>query len=362
MRQGGDRRSTLGAAPRKRRRRRPRAAAGAVYGAIDLGTNNCRLLVAEPSGSEFRVVASFSRIVRLGEGLAANGVLADGAVARTIDALRICSDVMRRNHVNQARCVATEACRRAGNCQAFVDRVKAETGLTLEPISAREEAELTLVGCAPLLDPRHPKALVFDIGGGSTEVLWVELRTDAPPRIIEATSMPYGVVTMAELYGGAAVSESVYADMVARIAAELHPFESTHEIRRETDRGSVFMLGTSGTVTTLGALLLGLQRYDRSRVDGITMRFDDIRRVSESLARMDLRARAAHPCIGPERADLVIMGCAILEAILQEWPVGRLRVADRGIREGLLIGMMAKDAAQKISLAPNGAAPSRALP
>lgn len=359
MRQGGDGQKHSGSGAWKRRRR-PRDGRGAAYGAVDLGTNNCRLLVAEPSGSEFRVVASFSRIVRLGEGLAANGVLAAGAVARTIDALRVCADVMRRNRVEQSRCVATEACRRAGNCQDFVDRVKAETGLTLEPISPREEAELTLVGCAPLLDRKHPKALVFDIGGGSTEVLWVELRADGPPRIIEATSMPYGVVTMSEIYGGGMVSESVFKDMVSRIAAELHPFESAHDIRRETARGSVFMLGTSGTVTTLGALLLGLQRYDRSRVDGLTMNFDDIRRVSDGLAKMDLPQRAAHPCIGPERADLVIMGCAILEAILQQWPVGRLRVADRGIREGLLIGMMSKAAAPPIAPPPNGTAPSQA--
>ncbi len=172
--------------------------------------------------------------------------------------------------------------------------------------------------------------------------------------------MPYGVITMSEIYGGAAVSESVYKDMVSRITAELRPFESAHDIRRETVRGSVFMLGTSGTVTTLGALLLGLQRYDRSRVDGLTMDFDDIRRLSDGLARMDLPQRAAHPCIGPERADLVIMGCAILEAILQQWPVGRLRIADRGIREGLLIGMMSKNAGQQIVLPAGGTAPSQA--
>ena len=331
-------------------RRRRSSASSSVYAAVDLGTNNCRMLVARPQGKGLRVVDSFSRIVRLGEGLAASGRLGEEAMQRTVEALKVCSGKMRANGASRIRNVATEACRRARNCRALMERVEAEAGLVLEPISSDEEAQLTLMGCAPLLDSRLPHALVFDIGGGSTEVTWVEQRRDAPPRALGMLSMPFGVVDLAERFGCDTLGADDFAEMVAIVDVGLAEFDARHGIAAEIAGGGVQMLGTSGTVTTLGALCLDLPRYDRSAVDGLDVEFDGIATISARLAAMDCAERAANPCIGRQRADLVGVGCAILEAICRRWPVGRLRVADRGIREGLLMGMMAADAARQDGL------------
>ena len=333
--------------PALRRPRRPetprRDQRGAVYAALDLGTNNCRLLIAEPAGDGFRVVDSFSRIVRLGEGLEANGALSEAACGRAIAALKICAGKVRALGARRLRGVATEACRRADNARDFLRRVAAETGLALEPITAEEEARLTLLGCAPLLDPRHPFALVFDIGGGSTELMWVALSKTSPPRLLGIESLPLGVVTLAETEGGGALGPGEYDALVERIGRRLGPFDAAHGVAGRIAKGEVFVLGTSGTMTTLGGIYLDLPRYDRSRVDGLTMEAARASAIGRRLARMAPAERARHPCIGPERADLVALGCAVLEAICRRWPVKTLRAADRGIREGLLIEMIAAD-------------------
>ena len=313
---------------------------GAVLAALDLGTNNCRLLIARPQGDGFRVIDAFSRIVRLGQGLTQSGRLSDDAMGRTVEALSICASKMRRRDVTLSRVVATEACRRADNCPEFLDRVVRETGLAVEIISNREEAELAFTGCVPLLDPAIPDAIVFDIGGGSTELAW--LRRDADGRRIqlEVMSMPIGVVTLAERHGGDRFARQVYRTMVDEVAAELDEFEGEHGIARQVGAGHVQMVGTSGTVTTLAGIRLNLARYARDRVDGTFLDFDDVLRLTRDLAGMGFEDRAAHPCIGRERADLVVAGCAILEAICERWPVGRIRVADRGVREGILFGLL----------------------
>ena len=315
-----------------------------VYGAIDLGTNNCRMLMARPTDNGFRVVGSFSRIVRLGEGLADSGHLDDGAIGRTIAALEICAERMRDRAATRIRGVATEACRAALNGEAFLDRVKAETGLHLETISAIEEADLTLAGCSALLDGRRPRAVVFDIGGGSTEVMWIDCPQGGKPRILDMLSLPYGVVSLAERYGGGTLSGLAYEEIVERVDNDLMTFDARNGIAGQVAGGHVQMLGTSGTVTTVAAFHLGLARYDRARVDGIVVDRESIAEVCHRLAQMDTAVRVDHSCIGPQRADLVVVGCAVLEAICRRWPAKGVRVADRGIREGLLTGMMADDA------------------
>ena len=326
---------------RPRRRSGPRSP---VYGAIDLGTNNCRMLMARPTNDGFRVVGSFSRIVRLGEGLADSGHLDDGAIERTIVALEICAGRMRDRAASRIRGVATEACRVALNCEAFLGRVKAETGLHLETISAREEADLTLAGCSTLLDGQRPRAVVFDIGGGSTEVMWIECPESGKPRILEMLSLPYGVVSLAERYGGGSLSGPAFDEIVKRVDNDLTSFDARNGIAGQVAGDHVQMLGTSGTVTTVAAFHLDLAHYDRARVDGIVVDRGSIAEVCRRLARMDSAARVDHSCIGPQRADLVVVGCAVLEAICRRWPAQGVRVADRGIREGLLTGMMADDA------------------
>ncbi|TMJ68801.1 MAG: Ppx/GppA family phosphatase [Alphaproteobacteria bacterium] len=313
------------------------------YAALDLGTNNCRLLVARPVGSRFRVVDAFSRIIRLGEGLAASGVLSEDAMARALDALRICADKIAARRVAAGRYVATEACRQAANCEAFLARVREEIGINIEIISSTEEARLVVAGCAPLLNPRIPYAIVFDIGGGSTEIVWLRLwggGIRGGPEILGSMSLPFGVVTLTDRFGGTEVSPATYRAMVAEAVAALAPFERTNDIQRHVRTGRVQMLGSSGTVTTLAGIHLALPRYTRALVDGSVLTFEQISVVSTHLAGLDLAGRAANPCIGRERADLVLSGCAILDAICATWPVGRLRVADRGVREGILFDLM----------------------
>ncbi|GEO81928.1 Ppx/GppA phosphatase family protein [Pararhodospirillum oryzae] len=337
-----------------------------VLGALDLGTNNCRLLIAQRRDAGFRVIDSFSRITRLGEGLHATGQLGDAPMERTLDALDICAQRMRRHGVEAARCVATAACRSAANVSDFLARVHARTGLALEVIPAREEARLALAGCAPLLRADTPLTLVFDIGGGSTELTLAEVaQTAAGPRLgaIRAMeSLPLGVVTMAEAVGGGHLSTRLHADIVAYVRARLLSFDRSHAMREHVFGGALSMLGTSGTVTTAGAVALDLPRYDRARIDGLTLSVAEVRAVGRRLLAMTPADRMAHPCIGRERADLVLTGCAILEAILSLWPVPDLRVADRGIREGLLMDLMAPGPAATAPSCTPRRPPSTAVP
>ncbi len=327
-----------------------------TFAAIDLGTNNCRLLVARPSGDNFRVIDAFSRIVRLGEGMRDTGTLTDAAMSRTVDALRVCAAKMRRRRVDRARLVATDACRRAVNGAGFLDRVADETGLHLEIISPEEEARLALRGCAPLFAPDKRRALVFDIGGGSTEVMVLD--TAAPDEYGECPtlnggwmSMPFGVVSLSERYGGDDLSLESYAEMIDDVDKRLAPFCDSNGIACSARNGELQMLGASGTVTTLTGVYLDLPRYDRARVDGAYLGFTSIQQISDRLRRMRCEERATHPCIGADRADLVVAGCAILEAMCRRWPVGQLRVADRGLREGILLDLMVAADREKTSRA-----------
>ena len=316
------------------------------YAAIDLGTNNCRLLIARPSEENFVVVDAFSRVVRLGEGLAQTGRLSREAMDRALGALQVCADKLRRRNVHLARSVATEACRRAENGAEFIDRVRRETGIALDIISAREEARLAVLGCHVLLEPGHEPALIFDIGGGSTELVLIE-STGTVPQILDWQSVPWGVVSLTETCGPEGDSHASrlarYQDMVGRVRDSFAPFaervRNSHEGLEQI--GTLRMLGTSGTVTTLASLYLDLPQYDRRAVDGLIVPAEAMRDISTRLSSMSVQERRQLPCIGRERADLVVAGCAILEAILDIWPADRLGVADRGIREGILRSLMA---------------------
>jgi exopolyphosphatase/guanosine-5'-triphosphate,3'-diphosphate pyrophosphatase len=310
--------------------------------ALDLGTNNCRLLVARPLDDDrFEVVDSFSRIVRLGEGVASSGRLNERAIARTIAALRVCARIIARHDVGRLRCVATEACRRARNGVEFLARVKRVTGLACEILPHEEEALLALLGCLPLIDPAAEHVLLVDIGGGSTEFLWLDRGAAGGALLRCVASLPIGVVELSEASPAEADARSFEA-MVRRVQTFLVPIEASHRIRPRLEAASSQLIGTSGTVTTLAALHLGLGRYDRRRIDGQVLEPAAIAAVSERLRAMSNAERAAHPCIGPGRADLVVAGCAILEAVLRSWPTDRLRVADRGLREGILQGLMGR--------------------
>jgi exopolyphosphatase / guanosine-5'-triphosphate,3'-diphosphate pyrophosphatase len=326
---------------------RPAAARARIplYAALDLGTNNCRLLIARPGSDGFRVVDAFSRIVRLGEGLGASGTLSGEAVARTIDALRVCAGKMELRGVTRSRLIATQACRAAENGNAFIDLVARETGLRLEIVDRETEAHLAVAGCAALADPKAESILLFDIGGGSSEIVWLDgptrRRRDLPSRVRAWTSLPLGVVTLAEQHGGIDVSEAVFRAMVDKVRDSLAPFIAAVGSAARCDRFHI--LGTSGTVTTIAGVHLELQRYDRRRVDGAWMTDAQVSTVIDRLVHMTYDERVANACIGRERADLVLAGCAILEAIREAFPSPRVRIADRGLREGILMQLMAQD-------------------
>ena len=318
-----------------------------AYAAIDLGTNNCRLLIARPAGDHFMVIDAFSRAVKLGEGLAQSGRLSDEAMDRALAALRICAEKLRKRNVNLARSVATEACRRATNGADFIERVYQETGIRLDIITAQEEARLAVLGCHILLEHGDGPAMIFDIGGGSTEVVLVDT-TEAAPRILDWQSVPWGVVSLTEVVGDIAdtpeARAAAYAEMRARVDADFADFAARIAPEREGAVGSgalLRLLGTSGTVTTLASLYLDLPQYDRRAVDGVIVPAAAMREVSQRLASLSYAGRVAVPCIGRDRADLVVAGCAILESICDIWPAERLGIADRGIREGILRSLMA---------------------
>ena len=311
-----------------------------TFAALDLGTNNCRLLIARPDGDRFVVVDAFSKIVRLGEGLTATGKLSDLAIDRALSALSICAEKLMRRNVTLARSVATEACRRADNGAAFVARVYSETGIKLDVIAPQEEARLAVLGCHSVLEPGDGIALIFDIGGGSTELVLVDTSGDQP-RTLDWLSVPWGVVSLSEAephdHDDPAIRAKGYARMVARVGDSFTAF-----VTRMPKPGAapLRLLGTSGTVTTLASVHLGLPAYDRRQIDVLHVPIAAMRNISNKLASLSLKDRAALPCIGTERADLVVAGCAILEAILNIWPAARVGIADRGIREGILRQLM----------------------
>ncbi len=324
-----------------------------TYAALDLGTNNCRLLIARPNREGFRIVDAFSRIVRLGEGLTRTGALGENAIARTLSALAICRDKMEARGVNRARLIATEACRAASNGLAFLDRVRNEVGLDLEIVDRETEAHLAAAGCSILADEDAQAILLFDIGGGSTEIVWLS-RTDPNGRTDQLrervrlwTSLPLGVVTLAEKFGGHEVDAETFEAMIAHVAGQLAPF--VDGVANETRCDRFHLLGTSGTVTTVAGVHLNLARYDRRRVDGLWMVSSEVDDAVNALRGMTYDQRAANGCIGHERADLVLAGCAILEAIRQAFPSERVRIADRGLREGILMQLMSADGAWRNS-------------
>ncbi|QZH76029.1 MAG: Ppx/GppA family phosphatase [Erythrobacter sp.] len=324
-------------------RRPPHTSLRQAYAAIDLGTNNCRLLIARPAEENFVVIDAFSRVVRLGEGLAQSGKLSDAAMERAMGALRICADKLRKRNVHLARSVATEACRRASNGGDFISRVHDETGIVLDIISAQEEARLAVLGCHILLEDGRGPAVIFDIGGGSTELVLIE--PGAPvPRILDWQSVPWGVVSLTETVGkesgGLTERLARYAHMKQLVLDSFAEFAARIESHKAHDQR---LLGTSGTVTTLASVHLGLPQYDRKQVDGLIVPSERMRLISQQLSAMSPAERRALDCIGSDRAELVVAGCAILEAILEIWPAPRLGVADRGIREGILRSLMAAD-------------------
>ena len=316
-------------------------AGGDNYAAIDLGTNSCRLVIATPTPSSFRIVETFSKITRLGEGIINNNELSHTAIRRTVNALRVCAGVLEEYQpIVKARYVATAACRRAKNCRYFMDLVKKETGLNIEIISPQEESRLAVVGCVPLLNRNIKRALVFDIGGGSTEVSLARMSNSGRTIIEGFVSLPYGVVTVSEAFPEHEMTDLAYNTIIERTHKILSEFEEKYHISEDIKNQKIQVLGTSGTVTVLGAIHLNLSRYNRSAVDGLALSAQDVDKTIAKIKRMGDEGRKKHACIGMQKADLTIAGCAIIEGLMSFWNVSEITIADRGIREGILLDLM----------------------
>lgn len=334
---------------------------GPTVAALDLGTNNCRLLIARPAGREFEVVDAFSRAVRLGEGVEGTNRLSDEAQDRAVKALKICASKIRFHRARFQKNIATEACRRATNTQGFLDRVARETGIRLDVITPEDEAKLAVAGCAPLIDPRAEQLLVYDIGGGSTELIWIDLSEVAPrerpfvvralspvggppppsrARVTDWISLPMGVSTLGDRFAAITDERARFRAMTAYVEAAMARFKPFAAADRVQRTRRLQIIGVSGTATTFGAIHLGLRSYSRARVDGLWIQREAVMRVSDKLLELGQPGRAAHPGIGRGRAGLVLAGAAILLTILRAWPVPRMRIADRGLREGMLYGLL----------------------
>lgn len=316
-----------------------------AFAALDLGTNNCRLLVAYPTRpGQFRVVDAFSRIVRLGEGLTANGRLSDAAMDRAVDALKVCANKLGLRPIRRSRLIATEACRSAANGEHFLHRVRDETGLDLEIIDRETEARLAVSGCESLVENSARGVVLFDIGGGSSEIALIDLtrgrRANLASHIVDWTSLPVGVVSLAERFGGRTVTPESFGAMIDYVGGMIDSFPGRKRLDHVVKSRHFHLLGTSGTVTTLAGVHLDLPKYERRRVDGLWMNAGSVEAMTAKLLGWDFDQRVKNPCIGADRADLVLAGCAILEAIRRAWPSERIRVADRGLREGILSELM----------------------
>ncbi len=335
-----------------------------VIASIDLGTNSCRLLIAKVNVAGLRktffrrrvnltgwkIIDSFSKIVRLGEGLHKNNTLSDDSIERTMEALATCRKKIDQHHVMYLRSVATEACRRATNAHMLIDRAKEELGVNLEVITSEEEARLALTGCAAVLDATIPYAVVFDIGGGSTEVIWLKINDQVrqkpgypvPFQVIDSISIPYGVVTVSESYAQFASTPEIHRDVRTYISRELKEFIDRNNINQFAKQEKLQFIGSSGTVTTLAAVQMGLPKYERRLVDGVRIKTEDLHTISQEILSMTQEKRSLHPCIGGGRADLVVVGAAILEGICDAIQAEEMCVADRGVREGILSELLMK--------------------
>lgn len=339
----------------------PLSAGSALYAAVDLGTNSCRMLIAQPKGSQFQVIDSFSKTVQLGAGLEASGKLSRASMGRTIQALRICQKKIEKHGVKRMRLVATEACRRARNAREFIRQVRRETGLTVEIIPAEEEARLAVISCAPLVRRGTEQLLIVDIGGGSTELVWIDLSLVAPDdrpraimrlssgfdrqgvgdaRVVDWISVPLGVATLKDQFIDVEDDGARFALMSWFFEESLATFSPA---KAAQPRAGFQIIGTSGTVTTVAASFLGLRRYDRAKVDGLVMTSDQIDLVIREYLALGPDGRRTDPRIGRDRHTLIMSGAAILQALMRIWPTDQLSVADRGLREGLLYAQMSAD-------------------
>lgn len=303
--------------------------------AIDLGTRNCRLIIAKHHGGQIEIVDLFSRFVCLGEGVAQSRRLGRKAMERTITVLKQCAKRLSHYPNVVFSGVTTDAVRRAENAQSFLRRVARETGLKLEMIDEKEEAYYEVLGCARVLDMRKKRHIIFDIGGGSSEIILCSLDQEKRVRIDEMLSLPYGVVNLYESVDK--LTFTSYTSIVEEVQNLCRRFLVAHLGDLASQDVSAFqVIGTSGTTTTVAAMHHNLKMYDRERVDGTSLCFEDVQKVIHYVQSLSPAERRSNAFCGHVEDDLVLTGFAILEGILRAVPCMYFTVTDAGVRDGLI--------------------------
>jgi len=309
--------------------------------AIDIGTNTFRLLVAEvhpdarKKNYNITVISSKRTITRLGDGIVHNGWIQEEAVTRSIKALKLFSRIMSRFEVDKISAVATSVLREAKNSSEFLVKVKDITGLKIKVISGREEARLTASGM--LIDMPPPKsALMLDIGGGSTELIFMK-----DGKALAVQSLDLGVVYLADKY---MISDPPLTGDLMRmdeeISGKIH--SSIKSFKKLVSRNTVF-IGTAGTVTALAALSRNLRRFNHNKIHKSILTVDKVRNIFSALSVMPSKERAEHVPFELARLDIIVPGTLILLKLLESFGLRELTVSNYGLLEGALIDLHKKE-------------------
>ena len=296
------------------------------FAAIDLGSTNCRLVIVDIIEDKYKIICSFSEILNLGRNLSFSNEFNDEIIEKTIEIFKIISQKLKYYNVLSYRCVATEACRQSINSDELVKRIHERTNIEIEIIPSKEEARLCLKSCLNHNVNLNDFNLVFDIGGGSTEIIIFD--SIYSNKDFDFLSIPIGVINFSEK-----VSLFKTEKVLGQLEKQMMFFSKKKKIHNEP----ISIIGSCGTVTTLCAIHLKLNYYQKSLVDNTLLEIEDLKQTCNFVKRLSSEEKEKHPCIGPQRINLLDNGILILEKILESWPVKRILVSDRGLREGIIL-------------------------
>lgn len=307
------------------------------FAAIDLGSRNCRTIVGcQSKAGAFEYIETYSKSVSLADGVAASKKLSRKSMDRTIEALAFCSKVLSRYAGLTYLAVATDAMRRAENASVFIKRVKRELGLIISIITPQEEAYYAALGCIEVLSLETEIFVVFDIGGGSSEIALCRQKSDKDIELIDSLSIPYGVINLLESKDH--LTFSGYSNLVQKISDLSRDF--LNQYATTLDFVNNFQcIGTSGTTTTVAALNMNLRFYDREKINDSILQFSEILKTVHYVQSLSEDERKLHPYISQSNEDLVLGGLTILEGIVRGLPASTITVTDRGVRDGVVYAL-----------------------
>jgi len=296
--------------------------------AIDIGTNSTRLLIAEKNKGGINILNRSLEITRLGEGVDKSLLLNEKAVKRVLRALNNFREKLLKYNVKNIKIVGTSALRDVKNAEVLSERMKEKFGMELEIISGEKEAELNYKGAAADLEN---KFLLLDIGGGSTEFIWPKKDRKLQDSLI-FKSLDIGCVRMTERFvkNPALILPDREAESIAKYTSNLL---KENEINISSD---FFIRGVGGTITTLAAIKLSLEKYDSSQIESIRLTTDDLFSIYSKLKNVSLNKREKITGLQPKRADIITAGVIILITVLKHLDVNKISVSDRDILYGLI--------------------------